>query len=451
MKFLQLHTFYDHYLTEFYTRNPHLISAIYEDQISSIVSDGYGAVHIFPRYMQKIGYESQFIIANCKQAQIQWAKENNISYKDSPTSIYEISQKQIDIFKPDILYLSDPITLDSRFIKGLSWKPSLIMGWRGATVPETTDWTMFDIILSHLSLCRNSALEHGAKSVDHFFPGFPTSLSIPFKSKQWDVVFSGSWMPLHSTRNSYLLGLAQHPIFTSGKCNLGLFIETFQSAQLPSEIAMFNHGARWGLEMYSALKSGRIVINAEANHGKGEAGNMRLFEATGVGAFLLTEYQDNIEDYFEPGVEVETFKTVQELIDKIQYYLAHKDEREAIAKRGQQRCFQAYSMQKRAIEFDRIIKKHLTPEKIIATQTDTESFILQAIDGLNHGNPNEALHLIDKAIYEKPGMHGLNYCRAIALARLGRRDDAQRALGELLTNMPLHKKAQQLLYEINRT
>ncbi len=44
--------------------------------------------------------------------------------------------------------------------------------------------------------------------------------------------------------------------------------------------------------------------------------NMRLFEATGSGVFLLTEYHDNLREYFEPGKEVETFGDRRELVEK---------------------------------------------------------------------------------------------------------------------------------------
>ncbi len=81
---------------------------------------------------------------------------------------------------------------------------------------------------------------------------------------------------------------------------------------------------------------------------------------TGVGSFLLTEYHPNICEYFEPGVEIETFRDEKDLTDKILYYLAHPDEREAIAKRGQQRCLQQYSMQVRTAEFDRVIRRYLS-------------------------------------------------------------------------------------------
>jgi len=44
---------------------------------------------------------------------------------------------------------------------------------------------------------------------------------------------------------------------------------------------------------------------------------MRLFEATGSGALLLTDYSDSLNIYFEPEKEVITFKTIEEAVDKV--------------------------------------------------------------------------------------------------------------------------------------
>jgi len=83
--------------------------------------------------------------------------------------------------------------------------------------------------------------------------------------------------------------------------------------------------------MHRVLKGSRIALNVGIDLAKGETGNMRMIEATGLGTFLLTEYQDNIRKYFEPGVEVETFSSQGELEEKIRFFLANESAREAIA------------------------------------------------------------------------------------------------------------------------
>jgi spore maturation protein CgeB len=79
-----------------------------------------------------------------------------------------------------------------------------------------------------------------------------------------------------------------------------------------------------------------------------------MFESTAMGALLLTEESENINQIFTPDKEIATYRNPEEAIDKIRYYLNHTDEREAIAKAGQQRTLQYYNSRIRAEEALRI-------------------------------------------------------------------------------------------------
>lgn len=61
---------------------------------------------------------------------------------------------------------------------------------------------------------------------------------------------------------------------------------------------------------------------------------LRIFDVLGCGGFLITNYQEELFDYFVPGEDLEIFTSADELIDKCKYYLSHEDERIRIAKSG---------------------------------------------------------------------------------------------------------------------
>ena len=48
---------------------------------------------------------------------------------------------------------------------------------------------------------------------------------------------------------------------------------------------------------------------------------MRLFEATGAGACLITDRKVNLPAMFEPDVEVVTYSSVEECSEKVRYLL----------------------------------------------------------------------------------------------------------------------------------
>jgi hypothetical protein len=63
--------------------------------------------------------------------------------------------------------------------------------------------------------------------------------------------------------------------------------------------------------------------------------NMRVFEVMATGSFLLTNWIPTLGDLFEDGKHLATYKTLDEMVEKIKYYLEHEEEREKIAQEGQ--------------------------------------------------------------------------------------------------------------------
>ncbi len=62
--------------------------------------------------------------------------------------------------------------------------------------------------------------------------------------------------------------------------------------------------------------------------------NMRCFETLSTKSFLLTNWIPTLEELFEDGKHLVTYKTLDEAVEKAKYYLAHDSEREAIAQAG---------------------------------------------------------------------------------------------------------------------
>jgi len=73
--------------------------------------------------------------------------------------------------------------------------------------------------------------------------------------------------------------------------------------------------------------------------GCAEAGvNMRTYEITAAGGFMLHHYRPELEQHFEIGKECDAFSDEQELLAKCQYYLAHPERAVEIAAAGQKRA-----------------------------------------------------------------------------------------------------------------
>ena len=78
----------------------------------------------------------------------------------------------------------------------------------------------------------------------------------------------------------------------------------------------------------------------------------RDFEVPMTGGFLLTDYNENLKEFFKFGKEIETYKDKAECLSKIRYYLKHEDKREKIAQAGYRRARKDHTYMKR---FKRIL------------------------------------------------------------------------------------------------
>ena len=462
VKFMQVHTFYQAYLDDFYRQHPECAQYSFSEQINALVRDGFSANHMMAPYLDQQGYEASLVIANNPHSQAAWTNENKMPEVDRNNWLYDVVRRQIELLRPDVLYLSDPIAFDSQFVRSLSYRPQLVLGWRAADIPSETDWSEFDVMLSCLSGLRNVARTLGAKSAEHFFPGFPVWMNGLTETVQptHDVVFSGSWTPVqHQGRNNLLAAVAAD---SYEKYSCAFYLNAPMN-QLPPEVARLNKGARFGVDMYRALRSGRIVLDARAQHtfidkaanraidmGGAETANMRIFEATGCGSFLLTEHFDNLSDFFEIGTEIETFRDAVELKEKIHYYLTHPEEREKIARRGQERCLRDYSMERRAEEFDRIISRHLSVQAGCTSDMSVSVAELkrQAVQILAAGDLKASFELLVEAKALKQPLEGLDLMRAHCFMQMNQPMGAIEALREELRWFPGNQDAEQMLTEL---
>jgi len=75
--------------------------------------------------------------------------------------------------------------------------------------------------------------------------------------------------------------------------------------------------------------------------------NMRCFEVMGSKSFLLTDHQSHIEDLFIPGKHLETYRSLDEAVDKARWYLKNDEARERIAKSGYEEVMKNHTIDKR--------------------------------------------------------------------------------------------------------
>jgi hypothetical protein len=404
MKLVHITTAYDDYLNRIYEKNPELINKSYKEQKAFLDYDCFGWADFWSNALEPLGYQVLDITLNAEKMQRQWALENDVSNSES-IKFEEIVLKQLNDFQPEILWYDhyEPNLLKE--IRSQIPSINLVLGWSGSAIPQTSIWKDIDLILSCAPESVEKLQDLGFNAT-HLHHGFEPRINNRLKEvpKTIDFSFIGQIVrasEFHLYRDYILEQLAKEThiqIYTSS-ANLNKFTniktailisvyEVFQKlnnmgisrsqlekipvfkkvSQFPSKpilpvnkkLIPFLKPAVFGLAMYQTILDSKIILNIHADSSPTHASNMRLFETTGVGTCLLTDWKENLSELFEIDREVVTYKSVDECIEKAKWLLEHPQERELIAKAGQARTLKDHTFAQRAVQLDEIIRKALS-------------------------------------------------------------------------------------------
>jgi spore maturation protein CgeB len=385
MRILVLNADYPRFLGWLYRRHAGLESTNYASQMAARNASLFGVADFYSRNFAALGHPAADIHVNNPWLQAAWAREHGMvvdapappgtSARQGPpgwlqraaqplkpllrplarriglsprldAQAEKILLAQIEDFKPDLVLNQDVFYIDTalaRRIKAIG-KPILV-GQIGITPPLGEDWKVYDLMISLLSSVVQSLRGSGVRAEVNRLAFEPTILDRlpPAPSRDIDVSFVGTVSVDHRQRIALLESVAQHH-------DLKVWGHRPPSLPASSPLQRCFQGEVWGTEMYEVLRRSRITLNSHIDLAGSEAGNMRLFEATGVGTFLLTDFKDNLAEMFAPEREVATWRNIDDCVAAIGRYLADETSRDAIARAGQARTLSQHTYRNRIQE-----------------------------------------------------------------------------------------------------
>ena len=104
------------------------------------------------------------------------------------------------------------------------------------------------------------------------------------------------------------------------------------------------------------LKNSKILINTHIDD-TDYAGNMRLFEGTGLGCLVITDIKKDLDKIFIIKKEIETFKNNDELVAKCKFFLKNKKELHDISKCGTLRTLKDHTYDQRVLILDKFMQR----------------------------------------------------------------------------------------------
>jgi spore maturation protein CgeB len=95
--------------------------------------------------------------------------------------------------------------------------------------------------------------------------------------------------------------------------------------------------------MYRVLSRSNVTINRHISIAENYANNMRLYEATGMGALLITDRKDNLDQIFEVDKEVLAYSSMDQARDLTLWAIENPSKAKNVAKAGQLRTLSSHT------------------------------------------------------------------------------------------------------------
>jgi len=121
----------------------------------------------------------------------------------------------------------------------------------------------------------------------------------------------------------------------------------WKRSTLPQHLSF---GPAFGAKTNWVYNHARVNLNIHGWFGQGSAMNLRCFEVPAAGAFLLTDWVAEIDTAYREGEHLACYRSVDELRDKLRFYLAQPEARARIAAAGREHFLAHHSYEARARE-----------------------------------------------------------------------------------------------------
>lgn len=380
-RFLKMTSAYPEFSMRFSAENPDHGSASYEDLLERFICSRYGVSDFYARHMRGLGNEAWEVFASVEILQRAWARDHGFQPQRKEW-VHDIAAAQVEYLKPDVIFLQDLFLFDPVFrtlLRSVAPARCRIVGWRSSPTRDFAAFRDLDLVLSAFPhfVERWRSMDIDARllplafepSVRHEVPSHERDLEFTFVGQ------IGTSAGPHAQRKRLIEDLVQTtPLEVYGEADMkvGTLRQAAASARRTRSLTPFlsrrerysiprkrMHRSVFGLRYYEVLARSRLTLNHHIGSSGRYASNLRLYEATGMGACLVTDTKTDLGRYFEVGTEVVAYENAFDCAEKVSYLVANSSERCAIAAAGQRRTLREHTYENRVRQLDEWLRELL--------------------------------------------------------------------------------------------
>ena len=374
MKVMILDTMYPKFLTAAgFSTTPNSFST-YSEALASLMKSRFGVSNSYSVFLGQLGHEVKEVIANSYLLQTLWGRDHlsrpirawsagipgsvisRIPFSGKVShflpTLHRILLKQVEQFKPDVLYVQDLNFCSPDLYAELKKNARYLVGQIASPLPGPKTIASFDLILSSLPNFVTKFREGGVHS-DYLPLGFDSRVSfeVPETNRDIPVSFVGGISRFHGNTIPLLSEVASE--------SPGFEIYGYGSNLIDKMPGLnrFHKGEAWGLEMYKVLRRSRVTLNRHISISENYANNMRLYEATGMGALLITDKKTNLNDIFEIDRELLAYSSPTEAKELVRWAEENPTDAKSIAEAGNRRTLENYTYERVLAQLEAILTK----------------------------------------------------------------------------------------------
>lgn len=377
-KLLEISTQYDLYLRKFYSTH-NIDNLSYNELFSMLVEDSFAESDFIHRYLSKLGIESKVVFCNNRNLQDKWTPNN----KD--LSYFDILLMQIKEFSPDVILISNMHYFtkeETTIIKDCLSKGGKLVAYHFTPICDKfkQNVSLYDQIYTGSIHFVNMMRDYGVPAylLRHAFE--PSILDkVLAVEKENKVCFPGSIFlgeNMHNNRLDMLNSLIESNIPfdfygdihgniqsddsimemekpESVKEKQQRYINIIKKIEKNKKLGLF------GIGYYNILNRYNICINMHAPVVVKATGNIRMYEATGMGTCLLTDYRSENSDLFDINSEIVVYESLQDMAEKAKWLLDNPAKAKEIALAGQKKTLTKYTYKNKAEQLNEYIQELL--------------------------------------------------------------------------------------------
>jgi spore maturation protein CgeB len=363
MKICYLTSYYPPFLDTLYKKHNYFNGLSYNATLDLVLDELYADTGAICYYSKAYGNEANIIIQNCDILQKKWAVENNVVFTETDWPA-RIVLEQIKKWRPDVFYTESIQDHSTHFFDVIKENVKRIVAWISFPFDTLPNLDKLDLVVTSTKNYQKRFKELGLRA-EYMLPAFDERILSRLNNNQKQIPFSfiGGISAVHKKRweaLNYLCNATDIKLWGYGlpAAQKNTLKKLFKR-DIYSAIRKKHNGGLWGLQMYQTLQDSLITFNIHEDLLKGDVGNMRMFEASGVGTALLNDEGNNLTQLFEPGSEIIVYKDLPDAVEKVNYYLQHPHKAIEIGKNAQKRTLREYNYTNYTIQMMDFIKKTL--------------------------------------------------------------------------------------------